>query len=59
MKPAKTNTDIMCPVSRLYPLEVIREMKQMDIKVPHTTVAQDISTVAYCPKRVAAYEGTL
>ena len=38
MKLAKTNTDIMRPVNRLYPLEVIREMKEMGIKVPHTTI---------------------
>ena len=55
VKLAKTNTDIMHPVNRLYPLE----MKQMGIKVPHTTVTQDISTAASRPKRAAAYEGTI
>ena len=59
VKLAKTNTEIMRPVNQLYPLEVIREIKQMDIKVPHTTITQDISTVRSRPKRVAAYEGTL
>ena len=59
VKLAKTNTEIMHPVNRLYPLEVIKEMRQMYIKVPHASIVQDISTVASRPKRVAAYEGTL
>ena len=59
VKLAKTNTEIMHPVNRLYPLKVTREMTQMDIKVPHTTITQDILRVTSHPKRVAAYEGTL
>ena len=59
VKLAKKNTEIIRPVNRLYPLEVIREMEQMDVKVPYTTITQDIPAVASRPKRVAAYEGTL